>query len=86
MFNLASCIMVTPVSYRGGVGRRPVILGIGDLVTSVGAMIFASPHFIAPQYRVLENGTANVGPERGPEKCSLSGRATNANAFKHFFM
>ncbi|KAK8775284.1 hypothetical protein V5799_031377 [Amblyomma americanum] len=86
MFNVASCIMVTPVSYHGGVGHKPVILGIGALVMSVGAMIFASPHFIAPQHLVLENGTANVCPERGPGKCSLSGRATNANAFKYFFM
>ncbi|KAK8759431.1 hypothetical protein V5799_002931 [Amblyomma americanum] len=86
MFNVASCIMVTPVSYHGGVGHGPVIPGIGALVTPVGAMIFASPDFIAPQYRVLVNGTANVCPERGPGKCSLSGRATNANAFKYFFM
>ncbi|KAK8759436.1 hypothetical protein V5799_002936 [Amblyomma americanum] len=86
MFNVASCIMVTSGSYHGGVGHRPVIPGIGTLVTPVGAMIFASPHFIAPQYRVLENGTANIGPERGPGKCSLSGRATNANTFKYFFM
>ncbi|KAK8761652.1 hypothetical protein V5799_027076, partial [Amblyomma americanum] len=86
MFNVASCIMVTPVSYHGGVGHRLVIPGIGTLVTPVGAMIFASPDFIAPQYRVLENGTANIGPERGLGKCSLFGRATNANAFKYFFM
>ncbi|KAK8761651.1 hypothetical protein V5799_027086 [Amblyomma americanum] len=86
MFNVASCIMVTSGSYHGGVGHRTVKPGIGALVTPVGAMIFASPDFIAPQYRVLVNGTANVGPERGPGKCSLSGRATNANAFKYFFM
>ncbi|XP_077505347.1 solute carrier organic anion transporter family member 4A1-like [Amblyomma americanum] len=86
MFNVASCIMVTSGSYHDGVGHRPVIPGIGTLVAPVGAMIFASPDFIAPQYRVLENGTANIGPERGPGKCSLSGRATNANTFKYFFM
>ncbi|KAK8759433.1 hypothetical protein V5799_002933 [Amblyomma americanum] len=86
MFNVASCIMVTPGSYHGGVGHRPVIPGIGTLVTPVGAMIFASPDFIAPQYLALENGTASVCPERGLGKCSLLGRATNANAFKYFFM
>ncbi|KAK8777365.1 hypothetical protein V5799_029290 [Amblyomma americanum] len=86
MFNVASCIMVTPVSYHGGVGHKPVILGIGALVMSAGAMVFASPHFIAPQYLVLESGSTNLCPEHGPGKCSLTGRGTNANAFKYFFM
>ncbi|KAH7960969.1 hypothetical protein HPB49_025482 [Dermacentor silvarum] len=88
MFNLASCIMITPVSYHGGVGHKPVIMGIGALVVSAGSMVFASPHFLAPQYMVLDSGAADVCPQRGPGQCesSASYGAANANVFKYFFM
>nr|XP_050025487.2 solute carrier organic anion transporter family member 4A1-like [Dermacentor andersoni] len=88
MFNVASCIMVTPVSYHGGIGHKPLIMGIGALVMSAGSMVFASPHFLAPQYMVVDSGAADVCPQRGPGQCgsSASSGATNANAFKYFFM
>ncbi|KAH7960403.1 hypothetical protein HPB49_019177 [Dermacentor silvarum] len=89
MFNLASCIMITPVSYHGGVGHKPVIMGIGALVVSAGSMVFASPHFLAPQYMVVDSGAADVCPQRGPGQCessASSGVTTSANFFKYFFM
>ncbi|KAL1440382.1 hypothetical protein MTO96_009426 [Rhipicephalus appendiculatus] len=61
MFNVASCIMITPVSYHGGVGHKPVIMGIGALVVAAGSMVFASPHFLAPPYISLGSGSADVG-------------------------
>ncbi|XP_072142802.1 solute carrier organic anion transporter family member 4A1-like [Dermacentor andersoni] len=88
MFNVASCVMVTPVSYHGGIGHKPLIMGIGALVISAGSMVFASPHFLAPQYMALDSGATDVCPQRGPGQCgsSASSGATNANAFKYFFM
>nr|XP_050025488.2 solute carrier organic anion transporter family member 4A1-like [Dermacentor andersoni] len=88
MFNVASCVMITPVSYHGGIGHKPLIMGIGALVMSAGSMVFASPHFLAPQYMVVDSGAADVCPQRGPGQCgsSASSGATNANAFKYFFM
>ncbi|KAH6932352.1 hypothetical protein HPB50_004881 [Hyalomma asiaticum] len=88
MFNVASCIMTTPVSYHGGVGHKPVIMGIGALVVSAGSMVFASPHFLAPQYMALDSSATDVCPQRGSGHCgalALSG-ATSTNAFKYFFM
>ncbi|KAL3234681.1 hypothetical protein MRX96_003330 [Rhipicephalus microplus] len=89
MFNVASCIMTTPVSYHGGVGHKPVIIGIGALFVATGSMVFASPHFLAPPYMPLGSGSADSCPQRGlPEKCAVLARsgATSANSFKYFFM
>nr|XP_037270307.1 solute carrier organic anion transporter family member 4A1-like [Rhipicephalus microplus] len=89
MFNVASCIMTTPVSYHGGVGHKPVILGIGALFVATGSMVFASPHFLAPPYMPLGSGSADSCPQRGlPEKCAVLARsgAASANSFKYFFM
>ncbi|KAH7957132.1 hypothetical protein HPB52_015650 [Rhipicephalus sanguineus] len=88
MFNVASCIMTTPVSYHGGVGHKPVIMGIGALIVATGSMVFASPHFLAPPYISLGSGSTDVCPQRGPGKCGALARsgATSANSFKYFFM
>ncbi|KAH8039261.1 hypothetical protein HPB51_005507 [Rhipicephalus microplus] len=89
MFNVASCIMTTPVSYHGGVGHKPVIIGIGALFVATGSMVFASPHFLAPPYISQGSGTADVCPQKGPSgKCAALARsgAASANSFKYFFM
>ncbi|XP_049271122.1 solute carrier organic anion transporter family member 4A1-like [Rhipicephalus sanguineus] len=88
MFNVASCIMTTPVSYHGGVGHKPVIMGIGALIVATGSMVFASPHFLAPPYISLDSGSTDVCPQRGLGKCAALARsgATSANSFKYFFM
>ncbi|XP_077534370.1 solute carrier organic anion transporter family member 4A1-like [Haemaphysalis longicornis] len=85
MFNVASCVMITPVSYHGGVAHKPLILGMGALVMSAGSMVFASPHFLAPQHLVSDNGTASVCPDRGDAKCAAF-KGRSANSFKYFFM
>ncbi|KAH7946470.1 hypothetical protein HPB49_025507 [Dermacentor silvarum] len=86
MFNVASCIMVTPVSYHGGVGHKPVIMGIGALVMSAGSMVFCAPHFLAPQYILLDSGSTDVCPERGPGKCAGVSASHSISNYKYFFM
>ncbi|XP_072144464.1 solute carrier organic anion transporter family member 4A1-like [Dermacentor andersoni] len=86
MFNVASCIMVTPVSYHGGVGHKPVIMGIGALVMSAGSMVFCSPHFLAPQYILFDAGGSEVCPEQGPGKCAGASASHSISNYKYFFM
>ncbi|KAH6930107.1 hypothetical protein HPB50_009622 [Hyalomma asiaticum] len=86
MFNVASCIMVMPVSYYGGVGHKPVIMGIGGLVMSTGSMVFSSPHFLAPQYMAQDASSSGVCPERGPGKCTGASATHSIRSYKYYFM
>ncbi|CAN7998728.1 unnamed protein product [Ixodes hexagonus] len=92
MFNVASCIMVTPVSYHGGVGHKPFMLAVGALVLSLGSMVFASPHFLAPPNIATEENRPNTCPITNPDDCDDTGSGGGAsagfslNSFKYFFM
>ncbi|XP_077560543.1 solute carrier organic anion transporter family member 4A1-like [Haemaphysalis longicornis] len=86
MFNVASCVMVTPVSYHGGVAHKPVILGAGALVMSLGSMVFASPHFLAPPYFTQSNSSNDVCPQQELGKCADADTATSVHSFKYFLM
>ncbi|EEC01245.1 organic anion transporter, putative, partial [Ixodes scapularis] len=96
MFNVASCIMVTPVSYHGGVSHKPVILAVGALTLSLGSIVFASPHFLAPPNIAVGEERLNTCPIGGPRVCDDVGAGTAStgfgvgsmglNSFKYFFM
>ncbi|KAM7292870.1 solute carrier organic anion transporter family member 4A1-like [Ixodes scapularis] len=96
MFNVASCIMVTPVSYHGGVSHKPVILAVGALTLSLGSIVFASPHFLAPPNIAVGEKRLNTCPIGGPRVCDDVGAGTAStgfgvgsmglNSFKYFFM
>ncbi|XP_040358198.1 solute carrier organic anion transporter family member 4A1-like [Ixodes scapularis] len=96
MFNVASCIMVTPVSYHGGVSHKPVILAVGALTLSLGSIVFASPHFLAPPNIAVGEERLNICPIGGPRVCDDVGAGTAStgfgvgsmglNSFKYFFM
>nr|XP_037279772.1 solute carrier organic anion transporter family member 4A1-like [Rhipicephalus microplus] len=86
MFNVASCIMVMPVSYYGGVGHKPVIMGVGALVMATGSMVFCSPHFLAPPYLPSDLGATDICPERGPGKCAGASATYSIRSYKYYFM
>ncbi|KAL1424678.1 hypothetical protein MTO96_019968 [Rhipicephalus appendiculatus] len=86
MYNVASCIMVMPVSYYGGVGHKPVIMGIGALVMATGSMVFCSPHFLAPPYLPSDVGATDICPERGSVKCAGYSATHSISSYKYYFM
>ncbi|XP_064481005.1 solute carrier organic anion transporter family member 4A1-like isoform X1 [Ornithodoros turicata] len=84
MFNIASCIMMVPVSYIGGVQHKPAIIGVGAIILSAGSMLFSLPHFVAPRYRVEKADSASVCPNPLQDICKRN--IGGLNWFKYFFM
>ncbi|XP_067214968.1 solute carrier organic anion transporter family member 4A1 isoform X2 [Linepithema humile] len=67
-YDIASFLLLVPVSYLGGRAKasKPRYIGVGVLVLGIGSLLFASPHYLAGPYRgdqQKENicqGVANV--------------------------
>ena len=54
-YDIASVICLIPVSYLGGVGRKPRWLGSGIFLMGVGSFVFALPHFLSGLYGYENN-------------------------------
>ncbi|XP_043261056.1 solute carrier organic anion transporter family member 4A1 isoform X1 [Colletes gigas] len=52
-YDIASFLLLVPVSYLGGRSKasKPRYIGVGVLVLGIGSLLFASPHYIAGPYR-----------------------------------
>ncbi|XP_020290841.1 solute carrier organic anion transporter family member 4A1 isoform X2 [Pseudomyrmex gracilis] len=52
-YDIASFLLLVPVSYLGGRAKasKPRYIGVGVLVLGIGSMLFASPHYLAGPYR-----------------------------------
>ncbi|XP_058810314.1 solute carrier organic anion transporter family member 4A1 isoform X2 [Phymastichus coffea] len=52
-YDIASFLLLIPVSYLGGrsSSSKPSYIGVGVLVLAVGSLLFASPHYLASSYR-----------------------------------
>ncbi|KAK0087850.1 hypothetical protein PV325_013940 [Microctonus aethiopoides] len=52
-YDIASFILLIPVSYIGGRAKasKPKYVGVGILVLGIGSLLFASPHYLAGPYR-----------------------------------
>ncbi|XP_011349076.1 solute carrier organic anion transporter family member 4A1 isoform X1 [Ooceraea biroi] len=52
-YDIASFLLLVPVSYLGGRAKasKPRYIGIGVLVLGIGSLLFASPHYLAGPYR-----------------------------------
>ncbi|XP_018053910.1 PREDICTED: solute carrier organic anion transporter family member 4A1 isoform X1 [Atta colombica] len=52
-YDIASFLLLIPVSYLGGRAKasKPRYIGIGVLVLGIGSLLFASPHYLAGPYR-----------------------------------
>lgn len=44
-YDFASLVCLIPVSYFGGVGRKPHWVGVGMFIMCLGSMLFMLPHF-----------------------------------------
>ncbi|XP_078038214.1 organic anion transporting polypeptide 26F isoform X4 [Augochlora pura] len=52
-YDIASFLLLVPVSYLGGRSKasKPRYIGVGVLVLGIGSLLFASPHYLAGPYR-----------------------------------
>ncbi|XP_031786219.1 solute carrier organic anion transporter family member 4A1 isoform X3 [Nasonia vitripennis] len=52
-YDIASFLLLVPVSYMGGRSKssKPRYIGVGVLVLGLGSLLFASPHYLAGPYR-----------------------------------
>ena len=51
-YDLASLVCLIPVSYFGGVGRKPHWVGVGVLIMGIGSMLFMLPHFTTRKFHL----------------------------------
>ncbi|XP_050408141.1 solute carrier organic anion transporter family member 4A1 isoform X2 [Patella vulgata] len=58
-YDIASVLLLIPITYFGGQGIKPRYLGIGVLVLGIGSFVFSLPHFTTDPYHV-DGTTENV--------------------------
>ncbi|XP_076662567.1 organic anion transporting polypeptide 26F isoform X1 [Halictus rubicundus] len=77
-YDIASFLLLVPVSYLGGRSKasKPRYIGVGVLVLGIGSLLFASPHYLAGPYR---------GGQQSDNICqrvtNSSSRAVSCNGF-----
>ncbi|KAK8779707.1 hypothetical protein V5799_018952 [Amblyomma americanum] len=49
-YDIASFLLLAPISYFGGTRSKPLFVGVGCLVLGLGAFVFSLPHFLAGTY------------------------------------
>nr|CAB3266358.1 solute carrier organic anion transporter family member 4A1-like [Phallusia mammillata] len=49
-YDIAGCLSLLPISYLGGKGHKPRWIGWGLVLTSVGSLVLALPHFLTGPY------------------------------------
>lgn len=49
-YDIASFLLLAPISYFGGTRSKPLFVGVGCLVLGLGAFVFSLPHFLAGSY------------------------------------
>lgn len=49
-YDIASFLLLAPISYFGGSRSKPLFVGLGCLVLGLGAFMFSMPHFLAAPY------------------------------------
>lgn len=50
-YNVANGLAIAPVAFVGTSRNKPVFVAVGAATTSVGMLLFASAHFLAPAYQ-----------------------------------
>lgn len=80
-YDVAGCLTLLPVSYLGGRGHKPRWIGIGLLVTSVGIMTLALPHFITGPYAPDPSGASN---SKSSSPCSAETRSNENDDIEAF--
>lgn len=84
-YNVSSLIVVLGISYVGGKGHKPSWIAWGTIVMGISSVLYALPHFFAPEYSfdLTSDDTCN-GLDRTEGKCTTT--TSNLQSYKYFFI
>lgn len=87
-YDIASFLLLAPISYFGGTRSKPLFVGVGCLVLGLGAFVFAMPHFLVGPY-------SYSSPDDFEALCTVptdgvqlvpSNQTESLNQFKYMFL
>lgn len=87
-YDIASVLCLIPISYFGGLGRKPRYLGIGVLVIGIGSFVFALPHFLSGKYNYVTTHNVCTGnPVNGSSLlvCTPETSINSLSQYKYMF-
>lgn len=86
-YDIASFLLLAPISYFGGTRSKPLFVGVGCVVLGLGAFVFAMPHFLVGPYSY--SSSDDVEPlcyaRGGPSFCKAN-QTESLNQFKYMFL
>ncbi|XP_034951398.1 solute carrier organic anion transporter family member 4A1 isoform X2 [Chelonus insularis] len=90
-YDIASFILLIPVSYLGGRSKasKPKYIGIGVLVLGMGSLLFASPHYLARTYQGSQQTEVvcqKTNETSVSSKCDDHWGPTEGEPFKGFYL
>ena len=59
-YDIASVLMLIPISYFGGIGCKPRWLGCGIMCVGIGSFLFSLPHFTTGLYQFEASNDNNL--------------------------
>ncbi|RWS04752.1 solute carrier organic anion transporter family member 4A1-like protein [Dinothrombium tinctorium] len=84
-YDIASLLLLMPVSYIGGTRRKPVYIATGVLVMGLGALVFASPYIFSAKYEFSAEIHRTCGLQNIPlNECHSHSRNSLSN-YKYLF-
>uniref|UniRef100_H2Z5W6 Solute carrier organic anion transporter family member n=1 Tax=Ciona savignyi TaxID=51511 RepID=H2Z5W6_CIOSA len=88
-YDIAGCLTLLPLSYLGGKGHKPRWIGIGLIITSIGSLVLALPHFLTGPYDYKEGGSVgwlNDTLKNCEMKQQIFGPYFSINQMKYVFL
>ncbi|XP_064480881.1 solute carrier organic anion transporter family member 4A1-like [Ornithodoros turicata] len=83
-YDIASFLLLVPISYFGGTRSKPLFIGLGSLVLGLGALVFAMPHFVAPRYSYSTLDDIEPLCYAGGQVVQSYCRTNHTNSLNHF--
>lgn len=87
-YDIASVLCLIPISYFGGLGRKPRYLGIGVLVIGIGSFVFSLPHFLSGEYNYVSTRNVCSGTSANGSNalvCTAETSITRLSQYKYMF-
>ncbi|ESO83153.1 hypothetical protein LOTGIDRAFT_222876 [Lottia gigantea] len=83
-YDIASVLLLIPVTYFGGQGVKPRYLGIGVLVLGLGSFVFTIPHFATDTY-VVDGAYEDTCNGFTNSTCVVGQSLSSLSDFKYLF-